>query len=101
MRNVVSGTLALVFAALVGPVAAQDAAFIAAGEAVYAENCSVCHGAGLVPIAGKPDLTKLRPNQHDYFVTAVLNGRAPEMPEWRGVITDEQIEQIWAYVQAN
>jgi len=101
MRMMMAGAFTLVSLTFMHSALAQDAAFIAAGEAVYEENCSVCHGAALVAIPGKPDLTKLRPNQHDYFVTSVLNGRAPEMPEWRGVLTDEQIEKVWAYLQAN
>ena len=81
--------------------AAQDAQLVAAGEQVFNEFCSECHGVGLTPKAGVPDLRRLRTNQRDYFNASVMNGRAPEMPAWEGVVTPEQLDQIWAYIQAN
>ena len=80
---------------------AQDAAQAAAGERAFNEFCADCHGQGLNAKVGVPDLRKLRPNQRQYFNTSVLDGRAPEMPSWRGIVSEEQLEQIWAYIQAN
>ena len=80
---------------------AQDPAQIAAGEEVFNANCAVCHGLGLEPKIGIPDLRKLAASRRAYFGTSVLKGRAPEMPAWEGFVTEEQVEQLWVYIQAN
>jgi mono/diheme cytochrome c family protein len=80
---------------------AQDAALIASGKAVYAENCAVCHGDNLEPIPPAADLRKLRPAQKATFNTVVLNGKAPEMPAWKGIVTEPQLEELWAFIQSS
>jgi mono/diheme cytochrome c family protein len=74
---------------------------IAAGEQVYADYCSSCHGEGLRNSSGGVtfDLRRLRPEDHDRFVTSVLDGKR-QMPPWRGALELEQIESIWAYIRA-
>ena len=42
---------------------------------------------------------KLKPEDHERFVNAVLNGKR-QMPPWRGALADDQIEAIWAYIRA-
>ena len=95
---------AFVLAGMLGPVPAawaqDDAALIAAGKAVFLENCAVCHGEKLEPNPPAADLRKLRASQRDRFNTAVMNGRAPEMPAWQGVITAPQLDQLWAFIQS-
>ena len=100
MRRILAAALALGMPAAAHVAAAQDAALVAAGERVFNEHCAECHGQRLIPKVGIPDLRKLRPNQRQYFNTSVLNGRAPEMPMWRGIVSEDQLEQIWAYIQA-
>ncbi len=77
------------------------AAQIAAGERVYSDYCSNCHGEGLRNTSGGVtfDLRRLRNEDHDRFVGAVLDGKR-QMPPWRGALDIEQIESIWAYVRA-
>jgi len=45
------------------------------------------------------DLRRLRAEDHDRFVDAVLNGKR-QMPPWRGALKPEQIDSIWAYIRA-
>jgi len=77
------------------------AAQVAAGERVYSDYCSNCHGEGLRNTSGGVtfDLRRLRAEDHDRFVTSVLDGKR-QMPPWRGALDQEQIESIWAYIRA-
>jgi mono/diheme cytochrome c family protein len=72
------------------------------GAMVYQDYCSTCHGDELINTSGGVtfDLRRLRPQDHDRFVNSVLNGKN-QMPPWRGVLEQEQIESIWAYIRAN
>jgi mono/diheme cytochrome c family protein len=72
-----------------------------AGAAVYALRCSSCHGEGLNNTSGgwSFDLRKLRPDEHDRFVDSVTTGK-DNMPSWYGILSDEEIESIWAYIRA-
>ena len=78
---------------------AQDQAAIEAGEAVYEEHCSSCHGEKLRSAGAIPDLRKLNANERARFDQAVLEGRG-QMPAWRGQISEQQIDQIWAYIRS-
>jgi mono/diheme cytochrome c family protein len=80
---------------------AQDAALMAAGEEVFVQNCAVCHGEDLTPIPGAADLKTLRPDQRARFDSAVMAGVGGEMPAWEGILTDEHLDQLWAFIQAN
>jgi mono/diheme cytochrome c family protein len=72
-----------------------------AGAAIYRDNCSRCHGAGLRNTSGGVtfDLRRLRPNERERFVNSVLDGKK-QMPPWRGVLRPDQIEEVWAYIRA-
>jgi mono/diheme cytochrome c family protein len=74
---------------------------VAAGEQVYADYCSSCHGEELRNSSGGVtfDLRRLRSEDHDRFVASVLDGKR-QMPPWRGALDNEQIEAIWAYIRA-
>jgi mono/diheme cytochrome c family protein len=71
------------------------------GTMVYQDYCSSCHGDELRNTSGGVtfDLRRLRPQEHDRFVNSVLNGKN-QMPPWRGVLDEHQIESIWAYIRA-
>jgi mono/diheme cytochrome c family protein len=87
---------------VVGPsgLVAQTADKVAAGEQLYTDYCSTCHGFELKNTGGVTfDLRRLRPDDHDRFVNSVLNGKS-QMPPWRGVLNGEQIESIWAFIRA-
>ena len=85
----------------VSPVQADSTARVSAGETIYGDYCSSCHGEGLKNTSGGVtfDLRRLRPEDRDRFFSSVLEGKR-QMPPWRGVLDTEQIESIWTYVRA-
>ncbi|SDX83740.1 cytochrome c6 [Hymenobacter psychrophilus] len=80
-----------------GAVAAgAEAAVLAAGQALFAQNCALCHGAnGKRGLNGAHDLTKsnLNATGRTYMV---VNGLG-QMPAFKGQLSDEQIAQVVAY----
>ena len=81
------------------PAVAQDRAKIEAGAEVYATHCASCHGERLRNTGAAFDLLQLKPNERERFVQAVNDGKG-QMPSWAGVISDEEIDQIWAYIRS-
>jgi len=79
---------------------AQDRAQIDAGEGVYNNYCQVCHGERLVSTGQTFDLHRLTENDRARFNNSVRNGKN-QMPPWKGVLTDEEIDQVWQYIRAN
>jgi mono/diheme cytochrome c family protein len=79
---------------------AQDKAKIEAGENVYNNNCQACHGDGLVSSGQIFDLRRLTANDRARFDNSVRNGKN-QMPPWKGVLSDEEIDQVWHYIRAN
>src|SRR5215472_11330487 len=70
------------------------------GRAIYSRQCSRCHGynminTGLVGV----DLRKFPRDDHERFVDSVRRGRPPRMPPWGDVLSADEIEALWAYVQ--
>jgi mono/diheme cytochrome c family protein len=78
---------------------AQDAG-ADAGETVYNTYCAVCHGDGLVSTGQFPNLRRLTAGDRAKFDTTVRNGRN-QMPPWKGVLSDTEIGQLWAFIRAN
>jgi mono/diheme cytochrome c family protein len=78
----------------------QDKAKIDAGEHVYSDNCQVCHGDGLVISRQFFDLRRLTANDRARFENSVLNAKN-QMPPWKGVLSDEEIDQVWYYIRAH
>jgi cytochrome c oxidase cbb3-type subunit 3 len=91
------------------------AANATAGEAVYQQYCSVCHGA-----QGKgngPAATAMQPKPRDHTNGTYMNrfsdthlrkvigeggaavGRSPLMPSWNATLTPEQIGDVIAYLR--
>jgi mono/diheme cytochrome c family protein len=97
-----TGTMVLLGTALspVTTVSAQDAAKIEAGENVFNNNCAVCHGDQLVSTGQTFDLRRLKDTDRARFDNSVRNGKN-QMPPWKGVLTDEEIDQVWHYIRAN
>jgi len=79
------------------PARAQSAAD--AGRDVYTEHCATCHGERLDATGAAPDLKLLRADQKTRFDEMVRNGKG-QMPAWEGMISDEEIGQIWAYIRS-
>jgi len=88
---------------LVAAAAAADAPaadLAAKGARVYARMCARCHGAEMVgPVTQAFDLRRFPPDDRARFVTSVTQGKG-NMPPWAGVLTDQDIEALWAYVRA-
>jgi len=78
---------------------AQDHAKVAAGAEVYATNCAACHGERLANSGGIPDLRKLRPEEKAKFDVIVTDGKG-QMPAWGGILSNDEIDQIWAYIRS-
>src|SRR5204862_40453 len=79
--------------------AAEDKTKVEAGEQVYANNCQVCHGDRLVSSGQFPNLRRLKADDQTRFAETVRNGRN-QMPPWRGVRTEDEIDQLWACLQS-
>lgn len=78
---------------------AQDKAQIQDGVIAYNMYCFTCHGENLVSSGQNFDLRRLKPEERERFNRAVLNGKG-QMPPWRGVVKDEEIDAIWAYIMS-
>lgn len=100
---------------------AVDAAMIARGETIYAENCASCHGTKL---EGQPDWRRRLENgrmpapPHDadghtwhhadrplFTITkrgvgAVVPGYDSDMPAFEGILTDAEIVATLAYIKS-
>ena len=73
------------------------------GWKTFAVNCTRCHGEDAVGSTIAPNLMKsLREHvDHDLFVQTVKNGRPDKgMPTWGPLLTDKQVEDLYAYLKA-
>ena len=86
--------------ALMGPAVAQDQAKVDAGEAIYNDYCFTCHGEKLVSSGQTFDLRRLTVADRARFENSVLAGKN-QMPPWRGVLSNEQIDLLWQFIRAN
>jgi len=78
----------------------EDKAKIGAGEDVFNNNCAVCHGDRLAGNGQAFDLRRLTADERPRFDNSVRNGKN-QMPPWKGVLNDEEIDQLWHYIRAN
>jgi mono/diheme cytochrome c family protein len=109
-RNLRSLLIIAMLAAVVEGAAAQDSPAAAIekpdpqvvekGKRTYRDFCQKCHGLNLVSSGGGFfDLRTFPPDQKPRFVTSVTNGKRA-MPAWGGVLKQEEIEWLWAYIVA-
>jgi len=89
----------LVAALLTVPALAQDRAKIEAGAEVYDMHCATCHGERLRNTGAAFDLLQLKPNERERFEQSVKDGKG-QMPPWAGVLSADEIDQIWAYIRS-
>jgi mono/diheme cytochrome c family protein len=80
--------------------AAPDQDKIDAGETVYNTRCAVCHGDELVNTGQTFDLRRLKADERPRFDNSVRNGKN-QMPPWKGVLSDDEIDQLWHYIRAH
>lgn len=76
------------------------------GDLIYGQVCSRCHGRGGKPPAemtlqlGVPDLTIAAGRLSDQALRErILGGSSKGMPGFAGVLTDEQVEALIAYLR--
>ncbi|HMA11188.1 MAG TPA: c-type cytochrome, partial [Steroidobacteraceae bacterium] len=83
------------------PRAEQPVEKVRAGEVVFAQFCSTCHGRDAIG-AGARDLRFIKPQSHTDFSEIVLGGKFKEkgMAPFNGVLTPEQVDAVHAYVIA-
>jgi mono/diheme cytochrome c family protein len=60
----------------------------------------VCHGDRLVSTGQFPNLRRLTGNDRVKFDTTVRTGRNQMRPR-KDVLSDAEIDQLWAYIRAN
>jgi cytochrome c5 len=68
------------------------------GAAVFGENCSTCHGATGNGGNGGPDLTTMPLAQTEAGTIEQVTNGGGGMPPFGGVLSEEEIENVAAYV---
>lgn len=91
-------TLCVVPLALLNQAHSQDDIKAQKGEKIYNTYCYACHGEDLVNSGQSFDLRKLKVTERARFENSVQNGKN-QMPPWKGVITDQDMDMIWAYIR--
>ncbi len=92
------------------PESAMATPAVADGAKIYAEKCSVCHGAG-----GKgdgPGGAALNPHPRDHTEGSYMNTRTDDqllevihngkgnMPAWKTILSDEEIKAVLQHVRS-
>jgi mono/diheme cytochrome c family protein len=78
--------------------AAGGAPSAEAGEEVFAENCSVCHGATGHGGNGGPDLTTMPKAKEQAGAEEQVTNGGGGMPAFKGTLSEEEIGNVAAYV---
>jgi len=69
------------------------------GKQIYAAHCSHCHGFNMVSAGTVTfDLREFPRNQRERFFESVTNGKNNRMPPWGDALSQDEIDEIWAYV---
>jgi heme/copper-type cytochrome/quinol oxidase subunit 2/mono/diheme cytochrome c family protein len=69
-----------------------------AGEEVFAENCSTCHGATGHGGNGGPDLTTMPLAKEQAGAEMQVTNGGGGMPAFKGTLSEEEIKNVAAYV---
>ena len=73
---------------------------VAKGKALYAHNCSHCHGFNMVnPGTVAYDLRQFPHDDKARFAHSVTEGKNGRMPPWGDLLSREDIDDLWAYVK--
>jgi mono/diheme cytochrome c family protein len=72
---------------------------ISKGAALFARNCSPCHGPRMVDPQSAFDLRKFPPDEKTRFVSVLMRGKNA-MPPLGGLFGADEIDALWAYVVA-
>jgi quinohemoprotein ethanol dehydrogenase len=70
------------------------------GLRLYAQHCTVCHGIAGISSKSIPDLRNLPIFFYENFNQVLLEGmmESAGMPSFNGVLTTQQVDNIYAYV---
>jgi len=82
-----------------GAASAQDASQVDAGEMLYDEHCSSCHGENLRSSGATRDLRALGAGDRPRFDKMVSEGK-DQMPSFQGVLNAQQLDQLWSYIRS-
>jgi mono/diheme cytochrome c family protein len=88
----------LLTAVLMGNTYAQAVDPAEKGERIYGNYCMTCHGESLINSGQSFDLRKLKVTEKARFENSVQNGKN-QMPPWKGVISESDMQYIWAYIR--
>ncbi len=115
MRGTFSRTSALVVVAVLLPSVVWSAGDPAKGKAKYQEVCAVCHGQSGKGDGPAASALPVKPRNHtdvaymgkltdkQIFDTIKLGGegvgKSAIMPKWGPLLTDQQIEDLVAYIR--
>jgi quinohemoprotein ethanol dehydrogenase len=69
-----------------------------AGKEVFAENCSICHGATGHGGNGGPDLTTMPKAKEQAGAEEQVTNGGGGMPPFSGILSEEEIKNVAAYV---
>jgi len=72
------------------------------GAVLFQDNCVRCHGANLEGTKKGPRLAEIRTKKHwtdERITNRILNG-AGKMPSFRESLSENQIQQLVAYLRA-
>ncbi len=80
------------------------------GSAIFFDRCAGCHGSSRKGATG-PHLLPIAPEGNNYLGTTVLkaaglrafieNGTPGGMPEWKGILTEDEIELMTRFLQVD
>jgi len=81
------------------PLVAQEMTAVTVGEKTYQQYCAACHGAQMKNPQWGFDLGKFPRDSKIRFIDSVTYGKNA-MPPWEDVLSKEQLEALWAYLQS-
>jgi mono/diheme cytochrome c family protein len=99
MQKILSISLAMCALAAAPAASAQDAALVDAGAQVYEMHCAECHGERLRSTGVAFNLKLLAADERPRFDKALGEGKG-QMPAWKGTLSAEQFDQLWAYIRS-
>jgi len=72
----------------------------ASGKALYVQHCWHCHGPNMVnPGTVTFDLRRFPHDDKARFVHSVTTGKNGRMPAWGDLLSESDIDKLWAYVK--
>lgn len=83
------------------PELAQDEKARRIGQRLFASNCAICHGADAGGNKGFPNLRDddwLYGSTPEKIVASITHGRKGSMPGWKGVLTEQQINNVAQWI---